>query len=518
MREDDIRSAIENLSGNLFERFARELLRLELYPGLNPTSQSHDLGEDARTEASVAFLHNEKMVSVIASKTAKIAKLRSDCKRCRDTERRIDIVIFATAGNPRTTTQNRWRKTIKEEFGWDLEVRTIDWLVPAASAPCHEKLVDDYLQVPPLGGDFVDTIEEQFSRHTVRSLDTIRLTIPGLADPLPRGEIDRCENQLRGNSPVVLTGEMGSGKSGIGKMLAQSAIERGLEVLLLDARRVAYVNSEADLRSHLDLRGSIRSAIARVGQYKGCRFIVDQLDYVADTVAADRLVELLIDCLGLGGVEVVAISRKQESLEFTLLKPLLDKGFVEVVSHPLNEDEAQDVLKQMGIPDPTDELVGLGRNLLNLEIIGTIHEREPCLDFSSITDEVGLWEQYRKSLLEREGEEVLAEAISLARNGLLHPERMLELRYPRTHTQARLVSGGIIICVQGRIARFFHEKFQDYLYAWDATERGKMLADVLTDIGRHRARNVMTWMDLIYAKTGSSFRSEFLKELFNAKC
>ena len=47
MREDDISEAILNMSADRFERFARELVRRELYPGLNLTSESYDLGEDA---------------------------------------------------------------------------------------------------------------------------------------------------------------------------------------------------------------------------------------------------------------------------------------------------------------------------------------------------------------------------------------------------------------------------------------------------------------------------------------
>jgi hypothetical protein len=110
----------------------------------------------------------------------------------------------------------------------------------------------------------------------------------------------------------------------------------------------------------------------------------------------------MVECHELEGVEVVAISRKRESHEAKLLQPLLSAGFTEVTSYPLNENRAREALQQMRIAEPTQELIELGRNLLNLEIIGTIREREPLLDFSSITDELDLWEHYRESLLERE--------------------------------------------------------------------------------------------------------------------
>src|SRR5215210_3318421 len=97
-REDNIKLAIQNLSGDAFERFAFRVLRNEGYAGLNPTPEGHDLGEDARTEPTTLFLHGDKWVSVFASKTARISKLISDCERARETGRRIDQVVFATSG------------------------------------------------------------------------------------------------------------------------------------------------------------------------------------------------------------------------------------------------------------------------------------------------------------------------------------------------------------------------------------------------------------------------------------
>jgi hypothetical protein len=233
------------------------------------------------------------------------------------------------------------------------------------------------------------------------------------------------------------------------------------------------------------------------------------------SIAAKLLVELMVECHGLEGVEVVAISRKRESHEGELLQPLLSAGFTEVTSYPLNENRAREVLQKMGIAEPTRELVELGRNLLNLEIIGTIREREPRLDFSSITDELDLWEHYRESLLEREDEEVIAEAVRLARDGLIHPERMIELDYPCPQSQRRLISSGVVMCQHGRVYRFSHEKLQDFLYAWDATERCASTSMVINEIGPHRARNVIIWMDKIYARQRSPFRKQFLREVLS---
>src|SRR3989304_6339902 len=95
MREEEIRDAIIGLSGDKFELFVRELVRRELYPGLNPTSPSYDLGEDARTQSSTVFTHNGLWVSLIISKTTPLAKIKRDRETCRKTGRRIDVIVSA---------------------------------------------------------------------------------------------------------------------------------------------------------------------------------------------------------------------------------------------------------------------------------------------------------------------------------------------------------------------------------------------------------------------------------------
>jgi len=527
MREDQIEAAITQFSGDKFERFATELVSRALYPGLNPTSPSHDLGEDARTEPTTVFMHNGLWVSLAISKTGTWDKLQGDCLRCKETGRRIDTVVFVTAGNPRTDTVEDWRRKVKQEFDWDLEVRALRWLAPAASRPEHESLVDDYLGIPPPDGDFIQNIETEFSRHTNHALEQIRLHIPGMSSSLPRNEIVWIEDQLSQGKSVLLVGDAGTGKSGIGASLARSAGERHEVVLLLDARHVGYIKSETELRQHLALNGSIASAVGRVGRHKGCRVIIDQLDNIAGSVSARLLVELAVECSPLTDVEIIVISRKREAHEVKLLNGLTTAGFVELISHPLSETRVEGVLKQLGISQFSADLVALGRNLLNLELIGAIKQRQPNFDFSALMDEVDLWEQYIQILSEREevasssenAEQIVAEAVKLARSGLRSKDRTFCLDYPVSHSHRRLVSWGIIVYEQedGRVCRFRHEKLQDFLYAWDAIQRRVMPTDVLDEINIHKSRNVLTWMDEIYSRRSPQLHRRFLREMLNVQ-
>jgi hypothetical protein len=512
MREDSVRTAIKNLSGGQFERLARELLRRELYPGLNPTSASHDLGEDARTEQTTIFLNDGLRVSVIASKTARWSKIQKDCKRCRDTGRQIDVVVFATSGSPRTTTQENWRNKVQQEFGWHLEVRTIEWLGPVASAPRNEDLVDDYLHIPPLGGDYVGDIQPSFLRQTNLGTRLICSVISGMSESLPRDEVARVEDQLASGRAVLLTGDAGTGKSGIALELVRSARESGLAVLYLDARRFARAETEVALRQHIGLKGSVSAAIGRIGKHQGCRLIIDQLDYITGSVACQVLVELAVECCEQQGVQVVVASRKTEAQETKLLSMLDVGAFVELTSYPLTMDRARCVLQQLGISDPSKKVTELATNLLNLELIARVKTENPTFDFRAALDEIDIWEHHRL-VLEDDSERVVAGAIDLARRALSSDRGSFDLDYPLLGPHRRLISWGVVVCEEARIHRFRHEKYQEYLYAWDATQRLRMPRAVCAELGAHRSRGVLTWMDKIYARQSPVGHEAFMKEM-----
>jgi hypothetical protein len=498
-------------------------LRRELYPGLNPTSVKNDLGEDARTEASVLFLHHGLWISVAVSRTHALSKIKSDCNRCKETGRTIDVFVFAASGNPDTGTVEHWRKEIKQEFGWRLEVRAVNWLAPTASSPKHESLVDEYFHIPPPGGDFATAIESEFSKVTERTMRQIRPHLPGLTNPVPRSEISAIEDQLHHGKHVVVTGDAGSGKSGIGANLVLNASDKS--VLLLDARDLAHVTSEAGLRHHICINGPVALAVGRIAQLRRCRVVIDQLDNVVGSIASAVLSNLAIDCSHYAGVEVVVIARKRESHEKTLLENLLSSGFVELNSYPLNDNDVTEVLRQMKIAGPTPSLIELGRNFLNLELIGRIKQQDPGFEFANITDEVYLWAQYHQILVEREnttspfngGEQMVAEAARLAHIGLTNNDGSFMVDYPLSKQQQRLISWDVITPVDGRSHRFRHEKLQDFMYAWDVTQQVWMPRQVVAEIGIHKSRNVLTWMDFLYASRGSPNHKRFLLEILDVE-
>ncbi len=397
------------------------------------------------------------------------------------------------------------------------------WLAPAASAPQYESLANDYLHIPYPDGDYVQNIEERFEYHTRKARQLIHTHIPGMADPLPRREMAWIEEQLEQGKSVVLTGDAGTGKSGIAAQLTDSAQASGLTVLLFDARRVGSCQDEAQIHQHLGLNGPVASAIRRMGSYKGCRVILDQLDSAVGTPAARLLLELATDVSGHKGVQFVVVSRKSEKHEQRMTHELSEAGFTELTSHPLGESDAQEVLSNLGLPNPTPELVAMACNLLNLELIGEIKNNQPNMDFSRLTDEVDLWDLYFGTLQDREekgaglesAESILAEARRLAWVGLSSEEGIFCLEDPMLYCQRRLASWGIIEREDGQVYRFRHERLQDFLCAWDAVEKLWMPGPVVAKVGAHRSAHVLTWMDKLYYRRNPTRRKQFLKEVYN---
>ena len=373
-----------------------------------------------------------------------------------------------------------------------------------------------------VGSDSLLTIETQFSLYSSRYLKRIETKIPGIADPIPREEVGWIKDQLIENKPVLLVGEAGTGKSGIASFLSSDANDEGMVNLLIDARSIANITNETQLRDHFGLTSSLLLAIKHIGSHKGCRLVIDQLDNIAGMPSAILLIELAIECSQFEGLEVVVISRLRESHEQRLLERLTNHAFVQLASHQLSENKAREALGRLGIIDPLKHLLALGCNLLNLRIIGRIKEQEPEFDFSTLLDEVLLWDHYVQILLVQEeigsqpqsAEQVLAEAVRLAKEGLNNEDRSFCLDFPHKPQQKRLISGGIIEC-SARICSFYHEKFQDYLYAWDATQRHLMPSIVLEEINVHRTRNVLSWMAKIYARLDAGLHRKFLKETLN---
>jgi len=365
------------------------------------------------------------------------------------------------------------------------------------------------------------SIETEIDYRTNQVITHTRITITKLDATFHRPEVDRVEEQLRLGRSVALTGNAGSGKSGIAVMIATEGRNRGILALLLDARRLKHVEHERDLRTDFSVNEPLTTVFSRIGNDRGLRLIVDQLDNVIGLPVAGVLADLAVESSRLRGVEIVVVCRKRETHESKLVERLFDANFFEVDSHEITPTLVRQALTNLNIDSPKIELVSLCRNLLNLEIVATIISRNPNFDFREVMTEVELWTAYLDVLQAREeigssleeAELTIREAVRLAREALKTGDQMFLLPEVVSTYQRRLISWHMIEKVDGRFYRFKHEKLQDFLYARDAADRALKPETIMSEVTLVRSRNILLWMDRIYGYRKSPQRIEFAKAI-----
>ena len=175
------------------------------------------------------------------------------------------------------------------------------------------------------------------------------------------------------------------------------------------------------------------------------------MDNVIGTPASTVIVDFAIECMGQAGVDIVVISRKREGHEAKLLGKLVDAEFIELNCFQLDTGTSIELLQALGIVEPSDELVQLGQNLLNLEIIAKIRSETPDFCLNGVTDEIDLWNKLLDVIEEREvgsqdmtiAEDLVPMAAKLAREGLNQDDRTFMVNPPLSRSLKRLISWGM---------------------------------------------------------------------------
>lgn len=364
-------------------------------------------------------------------------------------------------------------------------------------------------------------IKSEFKYHTSKALRNVRVEITGIKGPLPRAEVSIIENQFELGFPVLLSGEPGTGKSGVAMFVAEACITAGKLVLYLDARGLQHIHDEAGLRHALSIAAPVSQVLDSLSREGGVLLVIDQFDNAVNQDIANVLVDLAIECSALN-IDVLVVSRNREGHESKLLTKLTDRNFVSIACRELTTERSQELLQLLGIKDAPSELVQMCRNLLNLDIVAKIKNRQPAFDFSKVFEEVTLWDGYTDVMASREAErsnlqtseEMIAEAMTLARHSLQAGKQTFIIEQP-TAAHRRLNSWGVILSVEGNVYQFSHEKLQDYMYARYAADRGYMPGQVLSEVSSLKSKSIFDWIEQIYTTRRSAFLAQFVEETLN---
>jgi hypothetical protein len=195
-------------------------------------------------------------------------------------------------------------------------------------------------------------------------------------------------------------------------------------------------------------------------------------------------------------------------------------------SFELSPEDAWKILGQLGIDDPSEDLVVLCTNLLNLDLIGLLKSQEPDFDFSVLSHRADLWKRFFQTLLDREQmsanlsseQTILKEAVNLSRKALESSELKLSLGLAPSWEAQRLISWGVIVPLDGIRYRFRHEEVQAFIYAWDAVSRAAMPQNVLEELPAFSINSVLVWMGELYRRQSpDDLYPRFLRSVFNVQ-
>ena len=346
----------------------------------------------------------------------------------------------------------------------------------------------------------------------------------GIRNIIPRNETGQILSRLTQNNGVLFTGDAGYGKSGIGVALVEQAKNIRFTPLLFDVRRFSNIGRRSDLMDHFGIQEPISDVISRIGlRNNGCLLILDQLDNIAGLPSGNVIVEFALECRHKANIKVVVISRHSE-IEKTLLRPLLEANFGELPCRELDTDVIKNVLHEHGFLEPPDQIINLGKNLLNLDLICAIIFEVGVEELGNADTSLSLWERYVDVFLEREHrgsniskDVILSELEGIARTGLLTPDRGFFLHDPPTILQSRFLSQGLFSKLSNSTRRYIFkiESLQDYLFVRYATRNNYLKRQVEEEIYFLHQRNIYRQMIDQYQRDASPVYEEFLEEVLN---
>lgn len=327
---------------------------------------------------------------------------------------------------------------------------------------------------------------------------------------IPRAELDLLRRSLEDNRGTLVIGEGGTGKTGIATVCACELIEKGHPVLYLRVDVLPRMITNPDeMGAHIGITGPFIHTLRSIVRAKGrCYLFFDQLGVVLGTDLSRTVCTLAQTLARIEGIHVLVVSRtyQSESAE------IQDLDFPKVVVRPIDPELVRDQLHRLGIAHPSEALLALAENMLNLSLIAELVELDT--DVGRVDGEPELWARYVESIREREGTDVLKKALELAASSLQTGRRNVPIIVADFPTQA-LIGRGVLVKANGDMFRFRHESLQDYLYAWEATRQRMTVSDVLADIDPAVAPGVVQWMFWIYLQEAPELAVQFAEEVFS---
>ena len=400
--------------------------------------------------------------------------------------------------------------------GTDLFATLSDYLINNLNTPITTERARDWIRendIFTFRSAFDPTLREKVDAANRRYLESY---MPfGLAGRrIKRAETDRIIDKLQDAddpSLVLLTGEAGSGKSGVVREIMTRLTDRAVLHLTFRMDRFLSCRTGEEIgHKLLDRDESPVSVLAGLAPDSPSVLIVDQIDAVSEIsgrtgAVKDVLFELIRETRHYGDVRCLLVCRDFDLENDPQYRDLEQRDKAERVRLPLLswENDVAPLLKNVGIP--VDGIPDSQRELLllplNLSIFLEIDD--PAFNFSSGTALMERLLEKKTRDLQRDRNvgwntqdplSAMSDWMS-DKQDLSCPDYVLgEFDGARDW----LSSEGLIV-VEGNRLAFFHESFFDFTFARSFARSNLDIADLLTSTEQHlfrrtQVRQILTLM------------------------
>jgi hypothetical protein len=315
-------------------------------------------------------------------------------------------------------------------------------------------------------------------------------------------------------APILLTGSAGTGKTGIALRLAQLLENEGTPVLYILATNLP-VNQEpaTAIQSRLALNLTFGEAFAKLSKERTCSLIIDQLDSVSETELCKNLVSLLKAISGFPNTKILAVSR---AIELDYDSDIASLNFQTLESENLTSEQAIAYLSTLGLHQPSEIIIDLAGNLLNLSLIAEILGDNNIIAHD-IENQIDLWQRYYEIIHKREGDKTAAFALELAYETAKKGELTFSAPIPFSGLWRKLISCGILVEASGKRLAFRHEQIQAFLCAYFLLPQRPTVAQLEIEFDVNISNNIIAWLHRLYHAECPDEESDFVDDILAAK-
>jgi hypothetical protein len=352
-----------------------------------------------------------------------------------------------------------------------------------------------------------DTFSSAYLRYPPQAISGLEV--------IERPEIEQIQQCWKSSAnSVLLHGQAGSGKTGIALRLARTLRNDNVPVLLIRAGDFPADQDPVEtIERRMTLGGRpLVESIAEIGKKLSCAVIVDQLDSVAGTNLGKGLVTFLRAVSAMPKVRTLAISRTFDLRNDPDISSL---QFHEVECGQLSGEQAVGYLSKLGVDSPSEALIDLSTNLLNLSLIADIVANADNADRDIVSD-VNLWKEYFSTIQHGEGQDVAEYVLQLARQATSLGQRMFPVSFPKPELRKKLLSRGILVEAAGRRYAFRHEQMQDFFCALSLLPERLTFSELPDGLRQNVSRGALAWLHRLYHAEALDVEVRFVDDVLAA--